>query len=172
MCVDACSLINLAAIGEVGSLAARFGRRLLVVENAAGESLFVRSESHPDARIRIDLAELESISLLEDELETYVALSASLDDGEAATLAVAYHRRLVAVTDDRRAIREATRLEPSVTTMGTAAAVRVLAERECMSMEAIGHLLRRIEVCARFRPRVQDPDWIWWEESTRSVRRG
>lgn len=43
--------------------------------------------------------------LVSEEEETYVNLALQLDDGEAATGALAIHRGAVVATDDRKAIR-------------------------------------------------------------------
>lgn len=164
LCLDACSVINLAAIREVDSLGVAVGTRLIVVRNVAAESLFLRDESGGDRREAIELSGLEITDLREDELGTYIQLAQDLDDGEAATLSVAHHRDFTVVSDDAQAHKVARRLNPAIDVLGTSAIVRLLASREQLTPTDVGILLRRIEVRARFRPRRQDPDSDWWTQ--------
>jgi hypothetical protein len=118
----------------------------------------------------VDLAQwvakgvLQILDLAETETRTFVTLATEIEDGEAATLTIAAHRRLDVATDDRKARRVADRLglpEPVRTSQ--------LLPGYCTGVDLpdgeSAELLRAVEQRARFRPPASDPLNLWWAKA-------
>jgi predicted nucleic acid-binding protein len=161
--LDGCAIINLAAALPIGQLHSLMRRRVFAVRQAAVEVLYLH-DVIDGARVRqpVDLAGLEIDDLRSSELADFVAFARGVDDGEAATLAVAKGRSFVAVTDDLAARKAVGRTAPSLEVIGTAAAMRHFAETNGVTKEDAGNRLLAIEQRARFAPRADDPDRSWW----------
>lgn len=161
--LDACVCINLAAAIPLGDVARLVARPLVVVAQAAAEALFLHEvvdEEH--VRTAIDLSDLEEVALTPGEFATYVALARRLDDGEAASLAVAHHRGWSIATDDRAARRAAQELSPAADVVMTSVLLRVCAESLGLDRAALEHMLRSVEARASFVPPRDDPNRGWW----------
>jgi predicted nucleic acid-binding protein len=102
--------------------------------------------------------------MVDDELPRFVAFARELGDGEAATLAVAESRGMAVATDDRKARRVVTTLNPQPAVTSTAAIVRAWALHRCD--EEIRACIRLIERRASFVPSRTDPDHDWWRSWT------
>jgi hypothetical protein len=165
--LDACVLLNLVASGRpLQEFAAAADLSFMVVVQAEREVVWLDPQDPADPREQIDLeafiatGQLQRLVLADDELVRFVALARELDDGEAATLAVAESRGLAVATDDRKARRILTMLdrEPAVTS--TAAIVRTWASSR--TDEEVRGCLTLIERRASFLPPRNDPDGEWW----------
>ncbi len=170
--LDACGLLNLAGAGvDTAAVQDALGRALLVVEQVVEEALWVHDVVDGETvRLPVDLgshafAALARTSVSEDEVALYVALARDLDDGEAATLAVARTRKWAVMTDDRKARRIAGDLGLEV--VGTAEVLRVVSGHLRSSPRDVRKLLLRVERRSRFRPRHDDPAAEWWERARR-----
>src|SRR5687768_14975057 len=98
--VDSCCVTNLYAAGDLLALLPPLGLRLHVPEKVLGEGLYVRQPDPTDAtRLvprAVDLAPAVGAGLLHrcdleggEELNLFVQLATTLDDGEASCLAIA-----------------------------------------------------------------------------------
>lgn len=115
MLLDACAVVNLYATQWMKSILAAAGGSFAVADLVARETQFVlrggagedSKEHEPiDLQPLIDDGILEVISTEEDEeLLTFIDLSQEVDEGEAMTAALAFHRGCIVVTDDRKASR-------------------------------------------------------------------
>jgi hypothetical protein len=113
--LDACAIVNLHATRWMGAILAANGGPFAVADLVRREAQFVlRGGTGEDARERepVDLQPLQDSGLLqviatadEDELLTFIDLSAEIDEGEAMTAALAIHRGCIVVTDDGKASR-------------------------------------------------------------------
>jgi hypothetical protein len=166
--LDACVLLNLVASGQpLDEFAAAADVRFVVVPQAEREVEWLDPEDPEDPREAIDLepsvqrGELQRVALADAELPRFVALARELDDGEAATLAVAEARGFAVATDDRKARRILTTLDPQPPVTSTAAIVRAWA-RERGDAE-VRECLRLIQRRASFLPPRNDPDGGWWK---------
>jgi predicted nucleic acid-binding protein len=165
--LDACVCINLAAAFPLGDVAGLIARPVVVVAQAAAETMFLYDiVDGEQTRQEIDLSDLDEVGLTPDEFSTYVALARRLDDGEAASLAVAYHRGWTIATDDRAARRAAQALTPTVDVALTSALLRMCAESLELDPVAIERLLLSVEARASFVPPRDDPDGGWWHDAT------
>lgn len=167
--LDACGLLNLVGAELAATeLAQALKLRFVVVEQVLAEAHWIQDVVDGElVRVPVDVSasigsSLEVAALTDDELGVFVALAADVDDGEAATLAVARACGLVVLTDDRKAQAMALRL--GVPLLGTAELLRQCTDQQRMSVGAIGALLRRVEGRARFFPRRDDPLHAWWAE--------
>ena len=165
--LDACVMINLIGSGvPLAELAGANQAQFLMARVAAHEVLFLGSESEEGALEPIVLEQLEqgSVGLVDfddDEPLAFIELARHLDDGEAATLAIAHRRRWTVATDDRKAQRFAESLEPPVLLVSTSALLREWAMTTASSHQ-IAKALRNVERRASYSPRRDDPDREWW----------
>jgi predicted nucleic acid-binding protein len=166
--LDACVAINLLASGiSLDEFAASLDVRFVVTEPASREAMYLPTDDG-QGRDRIDLSALASTDTIEIvdlhplELEHYVAFAVQVDDGEAATLAVAVHRGFRVATDDRKARRVASEQVPLVGLISTPEILRSCADGEYG--ERLPEAIRRVEHRASFRPRRDDANFAWWME--------
>lgn len=172
--VDSCCVINLYAAGNLLTLLPPLGLRLHVPEIVLRESLYVRQPDSADAsklvQRAVDLAPVLGAGLLhrcdlegEDELNLFVQLATTLDDGEAACLAIAKVRGWTLATDDRKGRREAGSLGVPVVT--TPELVKAWADATKADDAAVAKLLRDIQDYARFAPHKTLPLHSWWVDA-------
>lgn len=172
--LDCCAILNVYATGRFAEiLAASRGQdgRFAIGERVQREALWVGEEG---ARETVDLSEPVSSGMLsvermetESELAMFVELAATLDDGEAETAALAYHRGIGVVTDDGVAIRVLGELKPAVPVLRTSVLMKRWAEGggcgAALPVEDVRRALRDIQTRARFLPSKADPLREWWE---------
>jgi len=169
--LDSCAIVNLFATARFESLIACLDGEAHVVDYVVRESQFIRTrlpdgsdERQPiqlDPLLRrgvLHVCELES----EAEFVRFLELAVRLDDGEAATLAVAAQRDGIVITDDRKALAIAHEL--AIPTSTTLAVVRQWAERTASSHSEVTEVLERIRSRARYVPARNHPLRPWWEE--------
>ncbi len=170
--LDSSVLINILASDHVEEVLKTLTAGAGVCTAVMAEALYLRGERPTDARTRVCLQPLIDRGLLEEhsvqteeERALYVDLAADLDDGEAMTLAIAYERRIITATDDKKARRIArARFGNAVRLLGTADIMIGWAnDQDDMSVRTV---LRRIEVVAQFRPPNDDPLLRWWLNAT------
>lgn len=165
--LDACVLINLCATELVKEIALANGVIFGVVSEVASESLYVDiPTNHGLDRMPISVNSLELAVLELDaaELETFVAFATELDDGEAATLAAALHRYLLAATDDRRALRFVRDRALEVQIVGTLDLIYRWAAHFNAERDEVARILKRVRDGAHFQPNPDDPRANWWLE--------
>jgi predicted nucleic acid-binding protein len=173
--VDSCCVINLYAAGNLISvLPAALGVRMHVPQKVLEESLYVRQPDPADAtklvQRAVDLAAVIGAGLLhrcdlegEDELNLFVQLATTLDDGEAACLAIAKTRGWTLATDDRKGRREAASLGVPVIT--TPELVKAWADTAKADAAGVARTLRDIQDWARFAPHKTMPLYSWWVDA-------
>ncbi|GAB3979522.1 hypothetical protein GCM10029978_075120 [Actinoallomurus acanthiterrae] len=172
--MDACVALNLLATGELDAIAESLGVTFVMADVAAAESLYLievvdgaTERIQVQLDLHIDKGSLQLFELAgEAELQTFIELASEIDDGEAASLALAIHRDLVIATDDRKAQRVALqrrlpKLEstPSILKRFTAAA--------SLKPEEVRLLLLMVERRSSFRPPRSSPNFDWWSANTR-----
>ncbi len=170
LCVDACVLLNLYATSRVRELLLAQSRGLFVAQQVAGEALYVMRRSAHGELVRelVDLqpevaVDLITVATLRGvEVEDYVRHAATLDDGEAATVAIAQHRSAVIATDDRAAISYVSRTLPDLRVLQTSDLIRHWATANNVPDSDVGRVLIDIQQCARFVPHESDTNHQWW----------
>jgi predicted nucleic acid-binding protein len=166
--LDACVVINLEATSRFDDIARSRGEQFVVVRQASAEVGSLRADVDGVVQeILIDLAphvaaKTLSIADLEpDELALYVDLARDLDDGEAASIAIAVHRGLRVATDDKKARRvclEQGLAEP----VRTSDLLREFCDQNSLRDKDVGDILRRVRDLASFVPPRSDPNRDWW----------
>jgi hypothetical protein len=170
---DACGLLNLAATRRAEDILSYLDVPSYVVQEVRnGEVLYLRSlpEEDPMGKlVTVDLTPLLGAGLLQElmldtvEQSLFVGFAASVDDGEARTAAVAVHCGWGMVIDDRATLRLLAAQSPPVSVLTTPVWVKFWADTTGASSHELGEVLRRIEVCAHFKPRKIDPLKVWWD---------
>jgi predicted nucleic acid-binding protein len=166
---DTSVLLNLLAASQTGSIIRSVCSEGLICSAVASETLFIRSERIRDPPELVDLKPLLEAHILKicnleaiEEYDSYVRYAMDLDDGEAMSLAICAARGYAIATDDRKARQIAGR-SPEVEAIGTSEILHYWVTFARPDEEQIRGVVRRIEVCARFRPTASDPLRTWWE---------
>lgn len=177
--LDACVAINLIASGALlNECSLAFGRTFVMAELAAAETLYLADPSLEDQQASrpLDLAALVRqghvtiLVLSESELESFVEFASEVDDGEAASIAIARHRIPCFASDDRKARRVAALQGRGIEIIGTTGILRAWSEQPDRGPSEVATALRRVEERARFVPPRDDPHFAWWNESIRRAR--
>lgn len=171
--LDACSLIGLFATRRIEAILAARAAQFCIVDVVAGETSYVLKcgdGDDADEREPIDVHALKVsgvVSLLsttdEDELLTFIDLTQELDEGEAMTGAIAIHRGLKVVTDDRKALRVLT--EYGVECETTLDLIKRWFESQAISSAELRVTLFDLRQRARYVPHKQHHLRDWWETS-------
>jgi hypothetical protein len=138
-------------VGEVLCL------RPLPVEDAKGNLIQV------DTNRLLQPGQLEEVAVSVVETATFVEFAAKMDDGEARSAAVAAHRGFWLATDDRVSLRGAREYIPPIPTITTPEWIKYWAEQASVDRQALAETLRRIEICATYRPRREHQLRAWWD---------
>ncbi|MEX1159155.1 MAG: PIN domain-containing protein [Thermomicrobiales bacterium] len=165
--LDACAVLSLYATSQMAEIIGATPGPVAVSDMVLQEALYVRrivngvSEREP-----MDLAPLVASRALavigaadEGELQTFIDLSAGLDDGEAMTAALAIHRAYVLVTDDRKAERL---LAGRVQLRATLGLVKVWADAEQVDDGTLRAALTSIYERG-YQPPNRHPLKAWWD---------
>lgn len=172
--MDCCAVLNVYAtrrFDEIleanrGSVASSF----VVAEAVTKESMFVRNrQGEGEEREAVNLQPsldqgVLSLEQLESEAEmaTFVSLAVALDDGEAETGALAFHRTGAVATDDLVAIRTFGLLSPPLRIVRTSQLIKGWAESGRAANAVVRQALHDIRDRARFVPNATDPLRKWW----------
>jgi predicted nucleic acid-binding protein len=170
--IDACCMINLYAAGDLRNRLISPGRKWYVPSVVIRESLFIY-EVQPDgstSKISIELQSLIDDGALHAcdasegvELDLYVDFASQIDDGEAMALAIAHTRGWTVATDDRKAIRLATKHSISVIT--TPELMKSWADATNPTAKELQQAINRIETLATFFPPSRHHLHEWWNKS-------
>jgi predicted nucleic acid-binding protein len=141
--------------------------QVAVCDFVAAEALYIRrlvdgvSEREPvDLKGLVSGGALEMLTATgEDELLTFTDLAVELDDGEAMTAALAIHRDLVVVTDDRKAERL---LRGRVRLRSTLDVIKTWADHAAIEAHSLREILGAIDERG-YRPPVAHPLKPWWD---------
>lgn len=171
--LDANCILNLYATGHLrditGALPYQFRIADYVLEH---EVLYVWRPSPTDGsdvQEPVDLTSLVEEGLIQAmgleslaEEATFVELAADLDDGEAVTGALAFHRGYSVATDDRKARRVLGRLSPPVGLVSTLELLKMWAEETRVPRDELGTVMAEMQSSASYRPGARDPLYTWW----------
>ncbi len=167
--LDACVAINLAATGHIQLIAEAIDVTFILVRQAAAEVGHLRDTAGGEPVLTpINLSQhtsgiLEITDLTPPEYPLYLDLARLVDDGEAATIAVAAHRNLQLATDDRKARRLcAERHIPEP--VHTLAIMDAYTDAAGLQHSRLRELLIKIRDRASFQPPRRDPDHKWWDD--------
>jgi hypothetical protein len=170
--LDACCLLNLCATRFIEDILRALPLRFAVADRAAAEVRYLRRGGaglDADVREPVDLQPLVAAGLLEvlafataDEEASFVQFAANIDDGEAMTCALAWHRQAAVATDDLKTLRIVRPLVPPLPIYTTAGLMRQWADGQQVTGPVLKRALLNIEERARFAPGRHDPLRSWW----------
>jgi predicted nucleic acid-binding protein len=167
--LDACTAINLAATDHLQAIAENINDTFILVQQAAAEVGYLRDIAGGKLTLTpIDQSlytgdTLEVTDLTPPEYPIYLHLARTVDDGEAATIAVAVQRGLQLATDDRKARRVCAELgipDPQ----RTLALLHSFANTAGLQQSQLRDLFVKLRDRASFQPPRSDPDRKWWED--------
>ena len=167
--LDACVAINLAATDRVEQIAQATEVTFTLARQAAQEVGHLRDTADGETILtpidlsRYDSTTLEIVGLVQPEYSLYVELTRTVDDGEAATIAVAVNRSLPLATDDRKARRVCAEFglpEPT----RTLSILHSYADAASLPRAQVRGILVKIRDRASFQPPRNDPDLKWWQD--------
>jgi len=175
--IDACCLLNILASGYCEAIlrSPRNGQvqDYTVAEIACNEVLYLRRGGNgedADTHETVDLEPLFASGLLRlerletvEETEAFVALATQLDDGEAATCALALQRDYGIVTDDRKARHLLASGTPAIDCVGTLELLKAWSDAAGSDPISVAVALRSIRDRARYIPPRSDPLRLWWD---------
>src|SRR6266542_585677 len=105
---DACVLINFLLVGRPDLLTANKHYRFIMTEHVSAEVTDLAQAEQLQSCVVSGGLETTAVTDLE-ELALFAELTRVLGSGEAAAIAVAFHRDLAIATDDRRSLAEVQR---------------------------------------------------------------
>jgi hypothetical protein len=175
--LDCCSLLNLYATRLLPDIIRGIPYRVIVAETVLAEGIYVlKGGSNDDAGERepVNIGPLVRDGLItvwnletEAEYASLVNFAVEVDDGEAATCALAYHRGGIVVTDDGKTRRVLPRLAPAVKALTTSQVLRLWADAAYASPAVVRNALLDIQSRANFVCGKRDPLFAWWGDQIR-----
>jgi hypothetical protein len=170
--LDACVALNLLASGvALDELARASNARFVMTSVAASETLWLEPDDSARERELLDDSVLVErgvtlVTLTEIEMVGFIELARSIDDGEAATIAVATHRQVSVATDDRKAVRLAERQSRSIAIVRTTQLMMRWANSSSATATNLREAVRAIQRRANYVPPRDDPHIAWWRSIT------
>ena len=171
--LDASCLLNLYATGRMRDIAASTGYQFEVADYVLQyETLYVlqtNPEGTGEERVPVDLNSLIEDGLLnvvefegEDALSSFVQLASAVDDGEAATGALALHRYCSVAIDDRKARRVLGEVMPEVALVSTLELMQLWAQEASVPVRELQDAFMAMQMGASYVPGRRDPLYDWW----------
>jgi len=171
--LDACCVMTLYASGRMDDVLRSIPPSVTVAAYVyEEEALFIYAGPEDDVRREREPITLEplveagllAIVSLEsaDEILAYVNLSSRLDDGEAATIAIASTRNWMVATDDKKAIGVLETYE-RLQVVTTPDLLKHWADTTKASSEAIAEVLRAVQGRSVYKPGKRHSLFAWWQ---------
>ena len=170
--IDACVLLNLIATEIIDEILTVIAQNSMICVLVKNESLYLRKEADINENESVDIDDLVNQGIIQicdcedaDEQELFVNLAASLDDGEAMSLAIALSRNWHLATDDkkaRRIFKENNSNDDFL--ISTTDFIKAWAENENIADSMIKPILLKVERKASFRPPKSDINLQWWND--------
>lgn len=173
--LDASCLLNLYATGRLGEIAAALPYQLGVADYILEREALYTWVPDPagtgERKEPVDLSSLVHEGLFRvlrlersEEEVTFVDLAASIDDGEAITGALAFHRGCSVATDDRKAHRVLQEQVPTVPLVSTLELLKLWAEELSIPDSELQAAMMSMKLWASYIPGDRDPLYAWWQE--------
>lgn len=170
--LDACVLLNLLATGVIERILKTAAQTSMICALVQNESLYLRDELDVSETIPVDIEKLienGTINLCDletdNERQMFVNLAIKLNDGEAASLAIALSRNWHIATDDKKARKIfLENAENGQQTTVTSNLIKEWAEKEKVSPETLRKVLAKVEIASHYFPASSDPNFQWWND--------
>lgn len=168
--IDACVLLNIIATGIVQEILNVVAQNSTICILVKDESLYLRNEEDISELESIDIDDLVNQNIIQicdcetiNEQQLFVNLAATLDDGEAMSLAIALSRNWHLATDDKKARRIFTEnSQDNQLLISTSDLIKEWVECENIDDLTIKSILLKVERKASFRPSKSDINLQWW----------
>ena len=173
--LDACCVMNLYASGKMEEIISSIAETMVVavyVMKVEALSVYVESKSaSPEEREGINLQPLIDKGLLitadlefDEERERLVEFTAQrLDDGEAATMAIATHRNWAVATDDRAARRVLDNQHQQIQIISTPEIMKHWQENGKPEADVFQWAIVAVEKRANYLLGRRHPLYEWWQ---------
>ncbi len=172
--LDACCLLNLYVTGYLREIASSLPVEFGVADYVATiEVLFIRKpgETGDEGLLEpVDIKPLINDDVLQvfhldhpDEKMKFLDLAVAMDDGEAETGAIAFHRGYAVATDDRKARNVLGVAAPSVRLVSTLELLKEWAETSGISDAELKRAFHLMDTAASYIPGKRDSLFCWWE---------
>ena len=173
--LDACCIINLYASGVMDTILRSITTSIAVAAYVRNkEALTIACESPGNTasqREAIALQPLITSGLLrvvapetEEELSTLVNFAVHLDDGEAITGAIAFHRNWSIASDDGKALRFFGQHAPHIQLVTTPELIKHWVDTIHPPADVIRAALRNVRIRARYEPHRTHMLYDWWQK--------
>ena len=177
--IDACSLINFYATTFLESILKHLSLNFYIVEQVKNESLYIRRPDESergfdyeaivlDPYFKSNLLKVVSLET-DNEKKLFINLADQLDDGEAATLAIAISREMQVITDDKKAIRILRQDFPAIHYLTTLDIMKDWSKRDFIEFQEIKKALHNILIYANYLPPQKHHLFNWWKSILESV---
>lgn len=174
--LDACCVINLYASYQMESILESIPAQVVISDYVKDREVLVILAGPDDnvfqMREPVDLKPFVETGLIniasldeEDESNTFLSFASQLDDGEAYTGAIAFHRNWAIATDDKKAARLFKREAPENQIISTPEIIKHWADSHNPSSETIKTTLKSIRLRGRYFPDKQHPLYSWWQRA-------
>lgn len=172
--LDACCILNFCASDQFLAILKSLPAEIIVttvVQERELKTLQKLQEEENDAVLEFETAITQGLLKVvdfasEEEEESFVNYAADLDDGEAATFAIAVHRKWAVATDDNKAIKFIKKIFPDLQILSTPEIIKHWSEQERIDFSVLSKVLNTIKIKGRYIPPKNDPLGNWWTNSS------
>jgi hypothetical protein len=165
---DSSVLLNLMATNRLDEIMRGVGRQTMVCREVTVELLYLR-DFVTGERVAVDLAAFVTAGVIIEtdfnspqEIERFVEFAATLDDGEAASAAIAEIRHLELSTDERKATNLLLARGMILKLWTTPDLIFAWANNAHPPKADVREAITRIQKCARYSPPTAHPLKEWW----------
>jgi len=168
--LDACCILNFCASGQFLAILKSLPAEIVVttvVQERELTTLQKLQEQENDAVLEFETAITQGLLKVvdfasEEEEESFVNYAADLDDGEAATFAIAVHRKWAVATDDDKGIKFMQNNFSHLQILSTPEIIKYWSEQERIDFSVLSKVLNTIRIKGRYIPPKNHPLRNWW----------
>lgn len=162
--IDSCCLLNLCASGELLNIlqVISISAQATIVEEVKRELLEIENIEQFEDAIKqglLSIVDFES----DAEQTAFVNYTVDIDDGEAATGAIAINRNWAIATDDKKATKFLSQESPSLQIISTLEIIKHWSKIVNIEPSKLSNVLNNIRVKARYYPHKNHLLKSWWE---------
>jgi predicted nucleic acid-binding protein len=160
--IDTCCMLNLCASGQLLNILQVIPAQAAIAQEVKQELLKIENVIHFESVIAQGLlvaVDFES----ESEEEAFVNYAANLDDGEAATGAIAINRGWAIATDEKKATNFFSQESRSLKIISTPEIIKYWSEAAKIEQLTLNYVLREIQIKGRYMPSKNHSLKNWWQ---------
>ena len=173
--LDACCLLNIFASGRGIDILKALPVQRVVTQIVCDDELKTlqsldagKNEGAEQFQLALSQGWLTVVDFeTEVEAESFVNyIAENLDDGEAATCAIAFQRNWAIATDDKKAISFTKREAPNIQVISTLELVKYWADEVNPDLNDLRLAIQAIRVKGKYIPPKRHPLYTWWKKIT------